>query len=119
MLASADAATRACKRLGGNGWHLHNSSVSERALHRLGVEMDLHRALERSEFIVRYQPLLAVAQQRMTAVEALVRWQHPTRGELPPATFLDVAEETGLIIGMGEQVIQSACAQARQWLDEG
>jgi diguanylate cyclase (GGDEF)-like protein/PAS domain S-box-containing protein len=119
LLASADAATRACKRLGGNGWHLHNSSVNERALQRLGVEMELHRALERSEFIVRYQPLLAVAQQQMTAVEALVRWQHPTRGELPPATFLDVAEETGLIIGIGEQVIDSACAQARQWLDEG
>ena len=55
----------------------------------------------------------------MTAVEALVRWQHPTRGELLPAYFLDVAEETGLIVGMGEQVIHAACKQARAWLDEG
>jgi polar amino acid transport system substrate-binding protein len=119
LLASADAAAHACKRLGGNGWHLHNSSINERALVRLGVEMELHRAVERSEFVVRYQPLLDVAQQRMTAVEALVRWQHPTRGELVPASFLDVAEETGLIIGIGEQVIHSACAQAHVWLAEG
>ncbi len=119
LLASADAAVHACKQAGGNGWHLHNSSVNERALHRLAVEMDLHRAVERSEFVVRYQPLLAVAQQQMTGVEALVRWEHPTSGELLPAMFLEVAEETGLIIGIGEQVIQSACAQARQWLAEG
>ena len=119
LLASADAATRACKRLGGNGWYLHNSSVNERAMQRLAVEMELHRAVERSEFLVRYQPILGVAQQQITAVEALVRWQHPTRGELLPVSFLEVAEETGLIIGMGEQVIQSACAQARAWLNEG
>jgi len=119
LLASADAATRACKRLGGNGWYLHNSSVNERAMQRLAVEMDLHRAVERSEFVVRYQPLLDVAREEMTGVEALVRWLHPTRGELLPASFLEVAEETGLIIGMGEQVIHSACAQARAWLDEG
>ena len=119
LLASADAATRACKRLGGNGWYLHNSAVNERAMQRLAVEMELHRAVERSEFLVRYQPLLGVAQQQMTAVEALVRWQHPTRGELLPASFLEVAEETGMIIGMGEQVIRSACAQARAWMDQG
>ena len=118
LLASADAAARTCKRLGGNGWYLHNSSINERAMQRLAVEMDFHRAVERSEFVVRYQPLLDVAKQKMTAVEALVRWQHPTRGELPPAAFLEVAEETGLIIGMGEQVMHSACAQARAWLDE-
>lgn len=119
LLASADAAMHACKQVGGNGWHLHNSSVNERALQRLAVEMDLHRGLERSEFIVRYQPLLAVAQEQMTAVEALVRWNHPSRGELGPAAFLDVAEETGLIVDMGEQVIQSACEQASRWLGEG
>ena len=119
LLASADSATRACKRLGGDGWYLHNSGVNDRAVHRLAVETDLHGAVERSEFVVRYQPLLNVAQQKITGVEALVRWQHPTRGELPPVSFLEVAEETGLIIRMGEQVIQSACAQARAWLDEG
>jgi diguanylate cyclase (GGDEF)-like protein/PAS domain S-box-containing protein len=119
LLASADAAARTCKRLGGNGWYLHNSTINDRAMQRLAVEMELHRAVERSEFLVRYQPLLAVAHEKMTAVEALVRWQHPTRGELLPASFLEVAEETGLIVGIGEQVIQSACAQARAWIDEG
>ena len=63
LLASADAATRACKRLGGNGWYLHNSTINERATQRLAVEMELHRAVERSEFVVRYQPLLDVAQE--------------------------------------------------------
>jgi diguanylate cyclase (GGDEF)-like protein/PAS domain S-box-containing protein len=119
LMASADAASHMCKRLGGNGWYLHNSAINERAVQRLAVEMDLHRALEHSQFFVRYQPLLAVAAEEITAVEALVRWQHPTRGELQPATFLEAAEETGLIIGIGEQVIDSACAQARQWLTEG
>jgi diguanylate cyclase (GGDEF)-like protein/PAS domain S-box-containing protein len=119
LLASADAATRTCKRMGGNGWHLHNSALNERAMQRLAMEMELHRAVERSEFVVRYQPLLGVAHEQMTAVEALVRWQHPTRGELAPGLFLDVAEETGLIIGIGEQVIDSACAQVHQWLAEG
>ena len=88
----------------------------ERALARLEP---LHRAVDRSEFIVRYQPLISVARQEITGVEALVRWQHPTRDELLPISFLEVAEETGLIIMMGEQVIQSACAQARAWIDEG
>lgn len=122
LLVSADAAVHACKQMGGDGWYVHNSSVNERALQRLAVELDLHRGLQRSEFVVRYQPLLAVAKEgkeQMTAVEALVRWQHPSRGELSPAAFLDVAEETGLIVGMGEQVIQSACAQANRWVGEG
>ncbi|HKB78837.1 MAG TPA: EAL domain-containing protein [Thermoanaerobaculia bacterium] len=119
LLASADAAQHTCKRLGGNGWHMHNSSINERAVQRLAVEMDLHRALERSEFFVRYQPLLEVAGEQITAVEALVRWQHPLKGELAPASFLDLAEETGLIVPIGEQVIHSACAQAREWVAAG
>src|SRR5581483_1824205 len=119
LLGAADSAMHTCKRSGGNGWHLQNSSVSERALHRLALEIDLHRGVERYEFLVHYQPLLSVAKEEITAVEALVRWRHPKRGELAPAAFLDVAEETGLIIGIGEQVIQSACAQARQWIGEG
>jgi diguanylate cyclase (GGDEF)-like protein/PAS domain S-box-containing protein len=119
LLAAADSAAHTCKRLGGNGWHLHNSAISDSAVQRLSVEMELHRAVERSEFVVRYQPLIELARDRMTGVEALVRWQHPQRGELAPAAFLDLAEETGLIVGMGEQVMNSACAQARQWLAAG
>ena len=119
LLASADAAAHSCKSLGGNSWYVHNSAINTSAVQRLSMEMDLHRALERSQFFVHYQPLLTLSQQRIDGVEALVRWQHPEKGELPPATFLDVAEETGLIIGIGEQVINSACAQARTWRSEG
>lgn len=119
ILASADAAVRTCKKLGGNGWYLHNTTINKRGVERLAVEMDLHRAIERSQFIVHYQPLLGLHHQQMTAVEALVRWKHPTKGELPPAAFIDVAEETGLIVGIGERVMESACAQAREWRAEG
>ena len=119
LLAGAEEAMRECRHTGGNGWQLQRESVNERALERLAVEMDLHRAVQRTEFEVRYQPLFAVAGQQMIAVEALVRWQHPTRGELSPASFLDIAEETGLIVAIGRQVIHLACAQARRWLDEG
>jgi len=119
LLAGADEAMRACRHSGGNGWQVQRESVKERALERLAMEMDLHRAVERAEFEVRYQPLLTVADQQMIAVEALVLWHHPTRGELSPASFLDIAEETGLIVAIGRQVIHAACAQARRWLDEG
>ena len=119
LLASADAAAHTCKTLGGNGWYLHNSAINKRGVQRLSMEMDLYRAIERSQFFIQYQPLLALTKQRLTAVEALVRWKHPTHGELPPATFLDVAEETGLIIGIGERVIESSCSQAHTWRAEG
>ncbi|HLJ74454.1 MAG TPA: diguanylate cyclase, partial [Thermoanaerobaculia bacterium] len=107
ILASADAASRTCKKLGGNGWYLHNSAINKRGIERLAVEVDLYRAIERSQFIVHYQPLLGLNGKHLTAVEALVRWKHPTKGELPPAAFIDVAEETGLIIGIGERVMES------------
>ena len=119
LLASADSAAHSCKTLGGNSWYVHNSAINTSAVQRLAMEMDLHRALERSQFFVHYQPLLTLSKQQISGVEALVRWQHPEKGQLPPATFLDVAEETGLIIGIGEQVINSACAQARTWQSEG
>lgn len=119
LLASADAAAHSCKTLGGNGWYVHNNAINTSAVQRLAMEMDLHRALERSQFFVHYQPLLKLEQQQISGVEALVRWQHPEKGELPPASFLEVAEETGLIIGIGEQVVNSACAQARTWRAEG
>jgi diguanylate cyclase (GGDEF)-like protein/PAS domain S-box-containing protein len=119
LLAAADEAMYRCKKMGGNAWQLHQSTENERALERLGIEMDLHRALERGEFRVLYQPLIDVATRRMTAVEALVRWDHPSRGELPPGLFLDVAEETGLIVPIGEKVLYMVCAQARAWLDQG
>jgi diguanylate cyclase (GGDEF)-like protein/PAS domain S-box-containing protein len=119
LVASADEAMHECRRLGGNGWHLHRSSVSERALQRLELEMELHRAVERGELFLRYQPVFDVLHQQITAVEALVRWKHPSRGELLPSSFLEVAEETGLIVPIGEQLLDQACAQARDWRADG
>jgi EAL domain-containing protein (putative c-di-GMP-specific phosphodiesterase class I) len=80
---------------------------------------ELHRALERDEFVVHYQPLVGTTSGTTVGYEALVRWQHPERGLLSPAHFLDVAEEAGLIVGIGEQVLRSACARAATWEARG
>jgi EAL domain-containing protein (putative c-di-GMP-specific phosphodiesterase class I) len=88
------------------------------AMSRLKVETDLRRALEKGEFRLDYQPVVDLALRRTVGFEALVRWEHPERGEVQPAEFIEVAEETGLIVPLGEWVVRQACLEARRWQEQ-
>jgi diguanylate cyclase len=114
LLAQADIAMRWCHRQG-QSYLFYDAAMDATENHRHLIETDLVGALERSEFQLYYQPQVNLATGRIIGIEALLRWQHPERGMIPPATFIPIAEETGLIISIGEWVLRTACAQAKQW----
>ena len=117
LLRDADAAMYRAKTSGRNGYEVFDEDMRTRAVVRLELESQLRRALERDELRVHYQPQVNLADDRIAGVEALVRWQHPDRGLLPPADFLPLAEETGLIADVDAWVLEQACAQAKAWSD--
>jgi len=118
ILREADAAMAAAKRRGG-GWEVYDDALRERALRRLTLQNELHRALDRDELVLHYQPQVALGAGGPTGVEALVRWQHPDRGLVPPGEFIGVAEECGLIVPLGRWVLGEACAQLARWRAAG
>jgi EAL domain-containing protein (putative c-di-GMP-specific phosphodiesterase class I) len=93
--------------------------MNEAVESRVRLESDLARAVEREELRVYYQPIVDVATRELVGAEALVRWQHPTLGLVPPAQFIGLAEETGLIVSIGRWVLRTACGHQRSWLDRG
>ena len=115
LLRRADVAMYAAKARGKGCCEAYDPEMQASALERLTLASDLQRAVERDEFVLRYQPLVELATGRIAGVEALVRWQHPLRGLLPPDDFIGLAEETGLMIPIGRRVLNEACAQARRW----
>ncbi len=119
LLKAANTAMKVAQQLGGNRFQLYTADISEKSYDRLMLEMNLHHALERSEFIVYYQPQVDLRTGRMVGAEALVRWQHPERGLISPLEFIPIAEESGLIIPLNEWVLQTACQQARIWQKAG
>src|SRR5215813_4477425 len=115
ILRDADIAMYRAKENGKARYEVFDHGMHARAVSRLQLESDLRQAIEQKEFCVYYQPIVSLQTGRLAGFEALVRWNHPRRGLVSPADFIPVAEETGLIVPIGESVLNEACARVRQW----
>jgi diguanylate cyclase (GGDEF)-like protein/PAS domain S-box-containing protein len=115
LLKHADAAMYRAKEKGRNGYQYYSDEMSQAGVERLELESDLCQALERGELRVHYQPQVELASGHIVGAEALVRWQHATRGMISPAVFIPMAEDNGMIGPIGEWVLETACADARAW----
>ncbi|MDP3124365.1 MAG: EAL domain-containing protein [Thiobacillus sp.] len=115
LLKNADTAMYHAKSSGKNRYHLYDAAMNAMAEEQLQLDTDLHYALERNEFVFHYQPQVNLNSGRTDTVEALIRWNHPDKGLLSPATFLDMLEDTGEIIPVGRKLLGTACAQGARW----
>jgi diguanylate cyclase (GGDEF)-like protein/PAS domain S-box-containing protein len=115
VLRNADLAMYAAKRQGRNAYALFDPEMYAHLVNEAQVRLEMERALSEQQFVVHYQPVVDLPTQRLTGVEALVRWQHPTRGLLSPHHFIDNAEESGLIVPLGRWVLREACRQLAEW----
>ena len=119
LIKNADAAMYSAKDNGRNNFRFFTEEMNARVVERLTLENSLRFALEKEQLYLMYQPQMDIATGRITGMEALLRWQHPDLGLVPPDKFIRIAENSGLIVAIGEWVLRMACRQARKWQDEG
>jgi diguanylate cyclase (GGDEF)-like protein/PAS domain S-box-containing protein len=119
LITKADIAMNQAKKYGRNNFQFYNPNLEKHNFDRLDIENELRKAIEKNEFILYYQPIIDLSANRITGVEALIRWEHPHRGKISPDYFIPVAEETGMIIPIGEIVLKKACVQMKKWQDSG
>lgn len=119
LMKNADISMYQAKERGRNNHQFYSDEMNEQALARQVIEASLRQAMVQNEFFLVYQPLFDIANHAIIGFEALIRWRHPQHGDMLPPQFIDVAEETGMIISIGEWVLRTACRQARQWLNDG
>ncbi|MDR3013060.1 MAG: EAL domain-containing protein [Chitinispirillales bacterium] len=119
ILQNAETAMHRAREVGLNNYQHYKPSMNARALERLTLENDLRNALGRGELSTFFQPQVEIKTGKITGMEALIRWRHPEHGMIPPNQFIPIAEDTGLILSIGEWVLRSACAQARKWQKTG
>ena len=119
FLRDADNAMYRAKNSGKAKYQVFDETMHSHALTTLQKEADLRRAVEKKEFIIHYQPILSLHTDKVVRIEALIRWQHPQRGIIPPLDFIPLAEETGLIIPIGEWLLETVCEQSLEWKQKG
>jgi len=119
LITKADTAMYNVKDKGRAGFQFFTTEMNTRVVDRMELEVGLRRALERGEFVIHYQPKVELVSRRIQGMEALLRWNHPERGVIPPSTFIPLAEESGLIIMIGEWVLRTVCEQHKIWQAEG
>jgi len=119
LIRNADAAMYCAKGAGRNNFRFYTEDMNAQAVERLTLENNLRLALAKEQLFLMYQPQMDMATGKIVGLEALLRWQHPILGLVPPDKFIRIAENSGLIVRIGEWVLRTACSQARKWQDEG
>jgi len=119
LLKKADTALHRVKENGKNHYLLHAPDMDYIAIHKLTIQHEMHQALQTGQFLLHYQPQYDLASGKIVGMEALIRWQHPQRGLVPPGHFIPAAEESGIIVSLGDWVIEEACRQNKAWQEAG